>query len=54
MVWLVAAQRSCVITGSAVGIYSRNWKIIWRLVNDCVKKIIRTKGHVGTLDRKIN
>ncbi len=37
MVWL-AVQRSCVITGSTVGIYSRNWQIIWRLVSNCAKK----------------
>ncbi len=25
MLWLAATQKSCVITGRAVGIYSRNW-----------------------------
>ncbi len=48
MVWLVAAQRSCVIRGSAVGIYSRNLQIIWRIVSNCTKK---AKGHIGTLDK---
>jgi hypothetical protein len=52
MVWSAVAQRSCVITESAVGIYSRNCQIIRRLVSDCTKKNTRTKGHVGTLDKK--
>ncbi len=34
----VVSQRSCVTTGSAVGIYSRNRMVIWRLVSDCTKK----------------
>jgi hypothetical protein len=52
MVWSAAAQRNCVIIGSAVGIYSRNWKIIWWLVSNCAKKNIRTKGHLGILELK--
>ncbi len=32
------AQRSCAITGSTIGIYSRNWQVIWRLVSDCTRK----------------
>jgi hypothetical protein len=43
--WLAAAQRSYVITGSTVGIYSRNWMIIWRLVINCTKK---TSEHKAT------
>jgi hypothetical protein len=52
MVWSVAAQRSCVITGCAVEIYSRNCEIIWGLVSDCTKKNIRLNSRIGTLLNK--
>ncbi len=49
-----AAQKSCVITGSAVGLYSRNRKVIWRLVSDCTKKHNNTRWRRNTTQKTIS